>query len=85
MRLDLAYALNMHMAEGITTDKAITVMDSHEREYPQSIIAGGDPAFRQHNGKTRNSAISGNDEPRWWCAGDEVSLHALRPYVISIR
>ncbi|RSU72083.1 AAA family ATPase [Sphingomonas sp. S-NIH.Pt3_0716] len=30
-RLDLAYALNMHMAQGITTDKAITVMDSHER------------------------------------------------------
>ena len=27
----LAYALNMHMAQGITTDKAITVMDSHER------------------------------------------------------
>jgi conjugative relaxase-like TrwC/TraI family protein len=30
-RLDLAYALNMHMAQGITTDKAITVMDSKER------------------------------------------------------
>ncbi|MAM37744.1 MobF family relaxase (plasmid) [Sphingobium naphthae] len=30
-RLDLAYALNMHMAQGITTDKAITVMDSYER------------------------------------------------------
>ncbi|WP_374945191.1 MobF family relaxase [Sphingomonas sp.] len=30
-RLDLAYALNMHMAQGITTDRAITVMDSHER------------------------------------------------------
>jgi len=30
-RLDLAYALNMHMAQGVTTDKAITVMDSHER------------------------------------------------------
>jgi ATP-dependent exoDNAse (exonuclease V) alpha subunit len=30
-RLDLAYALNMHMSQGITTDKAITVMDSHER------------------------------------------------------
>ncbi|BBF72546.1 conjugative relaxase [Sphingobium indicum] len=30
-RVDLAYALNMHMAQGITTDKAITVMDSHER------------------------------------------------------
>ncbi|OYW83696.1 MAG: AAA family ATPase, partial [Sphingobium sp. 32-64-5] len=29
-RLDLAYALNMHMAQGITTDKAITVMDSRE-------------------------------------------------------
>ena len=30
-RLDLAYALNMHMAQGITTDRAITVMASHER------------------------------------------------------
>ncbi len=31
-RLDLAYALNMHMAQGITTDKAITAScDSHER------------------------------------------------------
>jgi conjugative relaxase-like TrwC/TraI family protein len=30
-RVDLAYALNMHMAQGITTDKAIAVMDSHER------------------------------------------------------
>ncbi|OQW69719.1 MAG: AAA family ATPase, partial [Proteobacteria bacterium ST_bin13] len=30
-RLDLAYALNMHMSQGITTDKAITVMDSRER------------------------------------------------------
>ncbi|WP_313803278.1 MobF family relaxase [Sphingobium sp.] len=30
-RLDLAYSLNMHMAQGITTDKAITVMASHER------------------------------------------------------
>lgn len=30
-RLDLALALNMHMAPGVTTDKAITVMDSHER------------------------------------------------------
>jgi conjugative relaxase-like TrwC/TraI family protein len=30
-RVDPAYALNMHMAQGITTDKAITVMDSHER------------------------------------------------------
>lgn len=30
-RLDLAYALNMHMAQGITTDKAITVMSSDER------------------------------------------------------
>ena len=30
-RLDLAYALNMHMAQGVTTDKAITVMSSHER------------------------------------------------------
>ena len=30
-RLDLAYSLNMHMVQGITTDKAITVMSSHER------------------------------------------------------
>ena len=30
-RLDLAYSLNMHMAQGITTDKAITVMLSYER------------------------------------------------------
>ena len=30
-RLDLAYSLNMHMAQGITTDKAITVMLSHEK------------------------------------------------------
>ena len=30
-RLDLAYSLNMHMAQGITTDKAITVMSSYER------------------------------------------------------
>ena len=30
-RLDLAYSLNMHMAQGITIDKAITVMSSQER------------------------------------------------------
>jgi conjugative relaxase-like TrwC/TraI family protein len=30
-RLDLAYSLNMHMAQGVTTDKAITVMSSKER------------------------------------------------------
>lgn len=30
-RLDLAYALNMHMAQGITTDKAIGVMSASER------------------------------------------------------
>lgn len=30
-RIDLAYSLNMHMAQGITTDKAITVMSSQER------------------------------------------------------
>ena len=30
-RLDLAYSLNMHMAQGITADKAITVMLSYER------------------------------------------------------
>ena len=30
-RLDLAYSLNMHMAQGITTDKAITVLSSQER------------------------------------------------------
>ena len=31
-RLDLAYALNMHMAQGLTTDRAITVMSSSERQ-----------------------------------------------------
>ncbi|WOF45550.1 conjugative relaxase [Sphingopyxis indica] len=31
-RLDLAYSLNMHMAQGITTPKAITVMSSQERQ-----------------------------------------------------
>ncbi len=30
-RLDLAYSLNMHMAQGITTDKGIVVMGSEER------------------------------------------------------
>ena len=30
-RLDLAYAINMHMAQGVTTDKAIIVMGSQER------------------------------------------------------
>lgn len=30
-RLDLAYSLNMHMAQGITIDKAIAVMSSYER------------------------------------------------------
>ncbi|MDX3910965.1 MAG: MobF family relaxase [Sphingobium sp.] len=30
-RLDLAYSLNMHMAQGITSDKAITVMSAQER------------------------------------------------------
>ncbi|MPS71372.1 MAG: conjugative relaxase [Novosphingobium sp.] len=30
-RLDLAYSLNMHMAQGVTADKAITVMLSYER------------------------------------------------------
>ena len=30
-RMDLAYALNMHMAQGITVNKAITVMQSWER------------------------------------------------------
>ncbi|AMK26131.1 MobF family relaxase [Sphingobium sp. TKS] len=30
-RLDLAYALNMHMAQGVTTDKAIIVMSAQER------------------------------------------------------
>lgn len=29
-RMDLAYSLNMHMAQGVTVDKAITVMSSHE-------------------------------------------------------
>ena len=31
VRLDLAYSLNMHMAQGITTDKAITVMAIYEQ------------------------------------------------------
>ncbi|WP_417322397.1 MobF family relaxase [Erythrobacter aureus] len=30
-RLDLAYALNAHMAQGLTSDKGIAVMDSRER------------------------------------------------------
>ena len=30
-RLDLAYTLNMHMAQGVTTDKALIVMGSEER------------------------------------------------------
>ncbi|MDK2767948.1 MAG: conjugative relaxase [Sphingomonas sp.] len=30
-RLDLAYALNAHMAQGLTSDRGIAVMDSHER------------------------------------------------------
>jgi len=30
-RMDLAYALNMHMAQGITTDKGLVVMGSEER------------------------------------------------------
>lgn len=30
-RMDLAYALNMHMAQGITVNRAITVMQSFER------------------------------------------------------
>ncbi len=30
-RLDLAYALNAHMAQGLTTDRGIAVMDSRER------------------------------------------------------
>ena len=30
-RIDLAYALNMHMAQGITTDKGLVVMGSEER------------------------------------------------------
>ncbi|MBA3898353.1 MAG: AAA family ATPase, partial [Sphingomonadaceae bacterium] len=30
-RLDLAYTLNMHMAQGVTTDKAMIVMGSEER------------------------------------------------------
>lgn len=30
-RLDLAYAINMHMAQGVTTNKAIIVMGSEER------------------------------------------------------
>lgn len=30
-RLDLAYALNVHMAQGLTSDRGIAVMDSRER------------------------------------------------------
>jgi len=30
-RIDLAYALNAHMAQGLTSDQAIAVMMSHER------------------------------------------------------
>ena len=30
-RLDLAYALNAHMAQGLTSDRGIAVMDSRER------------------------------------------------------
>jgi len=30
-RIDLAYALNAHMAQGLTSDKGIAVMDSRER------------------------------------------------------
>jgi hypothetical protein len=30
-RIDLAYALNMHMAQGITTDKGVVVMGAFER------------------------------------------------------
>ena len=29
-RLDLAYALNAHMAQGLTSDRGIAVMDSRE-------------------------------------------------------
>jgi hypothetical protein len=31
MRLDLAYALNAHMAQGLTSDRGIAVMDSREK------------------------------------------------------
>jgi len=31
-RIDLAYALNAHMAQGLTSDKGIAVMDSRERK-----------------------------------------------------
>jgi ATP-dependent exoDNAse (exonuclease V) alpha subunit len=30
-RLDLAYALNAHMAQGLTSDRGIAVMDSREK------------------------------------------------------
>ena len=30
-RMDLAYALNAHMAQGLTSDRGIAVMDSRER------------------------------------------------------
>ena len=32
VRIDLAYALNAHMAQGLTSDKGIAVMDSRERK-----------------------------------------------------
>jgi hypothetical protein len=53
--LDLAYALNMHMAQGITTDKAITVMDSHERNLSnQRLFNVGDAgARRTHHDRGR--------------------------------
>ncbi|MFX6258650.1 hypothetical protein ABTF80_21590, partial [Acinetobacter baumannii] len=31
-RIDLAYALNAHMAQGLTSDKGIAVMDSRTRK-----------------------------------------------------
>src|SRR3546814_12208239 len=37
-RLDLAYSLNMHMAQGLKTDKAITVMSSHERHLSKQLL-----------------------------------------------
>jgi len=49
-RLDLAYSLNMHMAQGITTDKAITVMSAHE---PQPLEPA--PVQRRRHPRARRA------------------------------
>lgn len=48
-KLDLAYSLNMHMAQGITTDRAITVMSSQERNLSnQRLFNVGVTRVRDH-------------------------------------